>query len=115
MANQNQAKRHSGQNSGSQQSSGSHQGSGEAGGQLGGRPTTTTGNFAEDRKKASEAGRKGGQSSQGGNRAKFSFQVQHRYASELRWEFTMVSSTLMSVTSFIVSGRTVEAFERSAA
>ncbi len=47
--------------------------------------------------------------------AKFSFQVQHRYASELRWEFTMVSSTLMSVTSFIVSGRTVEAFERSAA
>ena len=36
--------------------------------------------------------------------AKFSFQVQHRYASELRWEFTMVSSTLMSVTSFIVSG-----------
>ena len=47
--------------------------------------------------------------------AKFSFQVQHRYASELRWEFTIVSSTLMSVTSFIVSGRTVESFERSAA
>ncbi len=32
--------------------------------------------------------------------ARFSFQVQHRYAPELRWEHTMISSTLMSVTSF---------------
>ena len=31
--------------------------------------------------------------------AKFSFQVQHRYALELRWEHTMISSTLMSDTS----------------
>jgi hypothetical protein len=31
--------------------------------------------------------------------AKFSFQVQHRYAPELRWEHIMISSTLMSVTS----------------
>ena len=32
--------------------------------------------------------------------AKFSFQVQHRYSPELRWERSMISSTLMSVTSF---------------
>ena len=32
--------------------------------------------------------------------AKFSFQVQHRYALELRWEHTMISSTLMSDASF---------------
>ena len=32
--------------------------------------------------------------------ARFSFQVQHRYAPELRWEHIMISSTLMSITSF---------------
>jgi hypothetical protein len=35
--------------------------------------------------------------------AKFSFQVQHRYAPELRWERSMTNSTLMSAMSFIVS------------
>ncbi len=46
--------------------------------------------------------------------AKFSNEVQHRYATELQWESTMISSILTSVTRFIVRAKPIRLFRRLA-